>query len=226
MRAYRKIGWKKMLAAAGIFVILAALLVGTAYAAGRKFARVEVKKTYYFLVRGCEESTAAAVAGQVYVAGGAGYLWGDCVILSCYFLQSDAERVRSVMRQQGIEAEIRAEKIDSVILNGGKAEQAVRVGSNLEVADTCAHILYDCANGLERGSLSQTEAREGLRGVQKSLEGLRKGNGTLSDAWDRELYRAERRAAELSEGILFSKDLRYLQISLILAVLSAGEYFA
>lgn len=214
-----------------MFLFVVALFAGVFFCQGRKSVRVWEEREYYFLVRDCEAATASAVAGQVYLSGGAGYLMEtdgqSCVVLAGYFRLSDAERVQSSMEEKAIETRILSLSTASFVLEGEAAEEKTRVEGNLETAETCARILFDAANGLERTSLSQEEARAALRGAMKSLKGLREGNAAgLYSRWNAELSAAERRGAETAEGILFAKDLRYLQVWLLLSVVNAEEYFS
>lgn len=219
-------GRRGLIATIGIFTLLVSLFIFTILWAGRSYTTVTIEHTYYFLVRDCEETTSAAVAGQSYVSGGAGYLWGDNVVLACYYTRSDAERISLIMEEKGIETNILTQNPATFSLHGTAAEQAAHIKANAETADTCARMFYDCANGLERGTMSQEEARAAVRGAAKSLKGLREGNtGTVYNTWNAELYRAEHRAEELASGILFAKDLRYSQVQLLMSVLSIEDCF-
>ena len=202
------------------------LFVGVFWWYGRGYARVSLGKEYYFLVRDCEDTTASAVAGQVYLSGGAGYLLGDAVVLSCYFKETDAERVRGSMTEKGLETRLLALKTEDFTLSGERARYLKEVKANAETVETCARVLYDTANGLERTDISQDEARAAVKGVVSALKGLRQGNeDSFFELWNYELSKAERRGKELAEGILFAKDLRYLQVELCMDILHADEYF-
>lgn len=212
-----------------VFAFTVLLFLGVFFWYGRTDVRVSLEREYYLLVRDCEDATASAVAGQVYLAGGAGYLLGEgnAVVLSGYFRVEDAERVQSSMAEKGVETRILTVKTRDFTLKGEDAAQERAVVSNAVTVETCARILYDAANGLERSSLSQEEGRAAVKGVVKSLKGLRIGNeGGLYDEWNAFLMAAERRGTEIAEGIVFAKDLRYLQVELLLAVAGADGYFA
>ena len=93
--------------------------------------------------------------------------------------------------------------------------------------DSIAHILYDTANGLERSELSQKQAKAALGGVVSSLKGLIEANsGNLFALWNAGLKEAERKGMELSGGILFAKDLRYLQTMLCDKSVNVAKYFS
>ena len=215
----------------GVFLFTVCLFVGLFWWYGRDYARVTLQKTYYFLVRDCEDTTASAVAGQVYLSGGAGYLLEgtagqSSVVLSCYFNVADAERVQSSMQGKGIETELLSFSTEEFVLQGEKTKFKKSVEQNVETVETCARILYETANGLERTDTSQEEARAAVRGVVSSLKGLRQGNEEqIFSLWNHSLVNAEKRGREIAEGILFAKDLRYLQVELCMAILKTSEYF-
>lgn len=217
-------------AAIAVFLVVVGAFIGVFRWYGRAYVRVSHEREYYFLVQTCEDATVSAVAGQVYFSGGAGYeLEAEgkrCVAIACYFRRTDAERIQSAMREKGVAAEILSLSGSDFALEGENAGYADRVTGNLETAETCARILFDTANGLERLELSQDEAHTAVRGVVKALKGLRAQNAApLFSRWNAALVTAESRGKELAEGILFAKDLRYLQTSLCHAIVRADSYF-
>ncbi len=216
-----------LLAALALFLGVICVLAGIFWWNGREEATLEQDREYFLLVRDCTGETAAAVAGQVYFSGGAGYLLGNEVVIACYFSERDAAFVQSGMAERGVETRLRRIAPSVCILHGDAAGEAARIRSNAETADSCARILFDAANGLERTDLSQETARAAVEGVVSSLAGLRKGNaGKVYGEWNARLLSAGRRGREIASGILFAKDLRYLQVDLCLAVSSLSEYFA
>ena len=219
------------LAALIIFTAIVLTFVGYLFAAGRDYVRVSLPQRYWLLVRECEDSTAAAIIGQSYVSGGAGFLYEaggrQTVALACYYEEATASSVSTTMAEKGVETRVIPLTPSDFELNGNAAAQQKRIAANADTVDTCAKILYDTANGLERAELSQEGARAAVRGVVSTLRGLAKENtGAFYESWNTELVRATRKGVELSEGILFAKDLRYLQIQLSVCIVNAGNYFA
>ncbi len=215
----------------GIFLFTVCLFVGIFWWYGRDYAKISLERTYYFLVRDCEDTTASAVSGQVYLSGGAGYLLEmegeSVVVLSCYFKLTDGERVQSIMEGKGIETRLISLKAEDFTLKDEDAEFKKKVSENIETVETCAKMLYESANGLERNDITQDHARATVKGVVSSLKGLQTGNTEkFFLPWNAELSFAEKRGRELAEGILFAKDLRYLQVQLLLNIIHANEYFA
>lgn len=214
-----------------VFTAIVCAFIGIVWWCGRSYARVSLPQKYWILVRDCEDSTAAAVVGSTYLSGGAGYLiesgGKQCVVIACYYSETSAQSVRRTMEGKGIETRIEKRVPHDFTLNGNNSSYKERIISNAETVDTCAKILYDTANGLERTSVSQEEARAAVRGVVSSLHGLQEGNsGKCFSEWNTALLLAERRGIEIANGILFAKDLRYLQVQLCMNLTNAGDYFS
>ncbi len=205
-----------------LFMLVLCFFIGLFGTQGEK--KVALHLEYHFLVRSCEETTSAAVAGESYLAGGAGYLYGsEEVVLSCYFRKTDAEAVQSALSDRGVETHIVSRSSPEFRI----AAEGKRIEANARTLDTCAHLLYDAANGLERMETGQEEARAAVSGAADALAGLRAGNaGEMFSLWNVALSRAERRAREVASGILFAKDVRYLQVMLCFAVVDCRDYFA
>ncbi len=225
---YHRRGWKAFFLLLALFSGVVALFLGALRWSTRKYAEVVFDEEYFFLVQDCVSETAGAVAGQVYLSGGAGYLLGDdAVVLACYFSEEDAHFVQENMAGKGVETRIVRRASDPLSLEGDRAALSEQVRANARTADSCARMLFDAANGLERAELSQEEARTAVKGVRASLKGLRAANGEGDfAAWNALLLRAERRGAEIASGILFAKDLRYLQAELCFAVSEIAEVFS
>ena len=222
---------KKLSAVAlGVVVFFAAILFCIAAVAvgGQHFARVSFSKSYYFLVKSCTETSVVAVSSDVYAAGGAGYYMEgeNAVAIACYFKETSAQSVQRNLQSKGTETELIERTAEDLILRGKKSEYKEQIESNLNTVDQLAHILYDTANGLERSELSQKQAKASVESVASSLKGLREGNADeIFSSWNLGLMEAERRAKELTQGLLFAKDLRYLQAMLCDKTVRMAKYF-
>ena len=217
-------GGSVLSAACFLFILLITFFAGVFGSAG---AKVDAGLCYYFLVRDCESTTAGAVSGESYAAGGAGYLWEEegAVVLACYFEEADATFVAHTMSERGVFVRVIERRTEPFPLRDGK--ERARIEANARTLDSCARLLYDTANGLERLDFGQEEARARLLGVAKTLTGLAEDNGEGAfGLWNAELLQEARRARALSEDLLFPKDVRYLEVALAFSVLNAGEYFA
>ncbi len=213
-----------------VFTAIVFAFIGIVVHGGRQYARVAFPQKYWLLVRDCEESTSAAIIVNTYLSGGAGYLIGSgnaqAVVLACYYSEVSVQSVQRTLDAKGVETRYFQLKPKDLTLNGKSVSQKSLVSANASTVDSCARILYDAANGLERASVSQEEARSAVRGVVGSLKGLREGNGGKTfDRWNAALYSAERKGTEIASGILFAKDLRYMQVQLCYAVGHIRDYF-
>lgn len=206
-------------------VCLAVFLVLVIYT-GRPREEVDLGLEYYFLVRDCEESTSAAVVQEVYSYGGAGYLDGENVILACYYLKSDARRVCSLMEQRGESVYVQSRALKSITLRGESVKFRDEISANAQTAESVARLLYETANGLETGSLSQALAKNNLKGAADALNGLISLNvDPFFEKWNRELYSSASAIRTGAGTLLFSKDVRYLQVELCLSLLSMDSCF-
>lgn len=218
--------WKGLLVSVAAFACCVAVFLVLVVYAGRARAEIDVDLDCYFLVKNCEENTSAAVVGEVYSAGGAGYLYGDAVVIACYYTKADARRVCSLMEQRGEEVGILSRSFQSFTLRGERARLKDELLGGINTAVSVARLLYDTANGLEVGTLPQTAAKANLRGAADALDGLIAANSDpVFREWNRILYPVSRGAREKSRDILFSKDVRYLQVALSYAVLDVADAF-
>ncbi len=207
-----------------LFIGMTAGLLLFVAVGGQGYARVNFSKSYYFVVKDCEKTT-----GDIYSAGGAGYFLerDNAVAIACYFKEASAESVRKNLEEKGTETRLVVHSPENLVLRGSKSAYKQQIEGNLETVDSIAHILYDTANGLERSELSQKQAKAALGGVVSSLKGLIEANsGNLFALWNAALKEAERKGTELSGGILFAKDLRYLQTMLCDKSVSVTKYFS
>lgn len=224
--------FKKKLAAVAVafflFIGMTAGLILFVAVGGQGYARISFGKEYYFLVKDCEETTATAVTGDIYAAGGAGYLLEEdgAVAIACYFKESSAESVQKNLEAKGTSTRLIVKSPSDLSLRGRKSAYKTQIESNLETVDSLAHILYETANGLERSELSQREAKAAFNGVVSSLGGLIASNESdVFFLWNTALEEAKRKGAEIASGLLFSKDLRYLQTMLCDKTVNLTNYF-
>lgn len=213
-----------------LFLLTVCIFVGVFRWSGRARSTVKLDLEYYLLVREATASTAGSVAGDSYLAGGAGYLYDvggeTVVVLSCYYTERDATVVQATMSERGVQTTVLKRTRGNFSVDGGGGKSA-RIAANAKTLDSCARLLYDTANGLERTQLGQDDARAALGGVVQSLGGLAEGNGeSFYGLWNVELQRIQRRARETGEGIVFARDLRYLQVALCVLNLEIERYFA
>ncbi len=228
MKKYRRRGHGyRLLFSVLLFLASTLVLCAVFYLTSLDRATVSGTRQYYLLARVCEDTTASAVAGEVYHAGGAGYetaIEGKSVIvLAGYPDLHSATRVQNTLSEMGTETELFPVACAPFSLIGNQAKEAETISAHLRTLDSCINLLYDTANGLERGNLSQKEGKSALDGVRRALSGLQENSP--SQRWKQALERYVRKSEELASGLVFSKDLRNLQVQLCLLNVRAKEYF-
>ncbi len=222
MRVRLPHGGTVFVAAVFLFIAVLSFFVGLFERGGRE--KTGLSFSYHFLVRACETSTSAALAGEAYLAGGAGYLLESegLVVLAGYYRKEDATYLQGTMSEKGVEVSVLTRSLGSFSAEHGMRE---KIEGNLTTLDSVSRLLFDAANGLERGG-AQEEAHAAVRGAADALDGLigKNSDGTFS-LWNVELLRARRRAKEADAGLIFAKDLRYMQVALLFTILEAPAYF-
>lgn len=226
----RKGGTGKFFAVLGIFFLCVLFFVGIFFWNTRAEVAVSGKNVYYFLVKDCEETSVSVVSGDVYRAGGAGFVMNvegkTSVALSCYFSLEDAEAVQTTLAEKGTQTRVMTLSSEEIVFYGKQSSLcAEHVGHVLTTGRQCAQILYDTANGLERGILSQEEGLAAVEGVTKVMRGFY-GDEELHGRWNVALGELVRRGEELSLGILFSKDVRYFQVQLCSSLAQISKYYS
>lgn len=226
---YRRQRGRNLIVTCAVFAVTVCLFLLTFWVSSLEFGKILYEKTYYFLARECTEASASSVAGQVYSSGGAGYYMQEgskgYVVLACYGEKTDAEKVLRTLTEKGEEVCVLERAFSQTYLYADGLFRA-KVASNLKTVESCAQLLYDTANGLERFALSQEQARLAVGGVAKALNGLMAEEDVRFFAWQQSLHLALKRANEIREGILFAKDVRYLQVMLCEQIVNGETFFA
>lgn len=211
-----------------VFLVCALLFVGIFWWSGVPASSVGFEKQYFFLTKECDTASVGAVSGSVYLSGGAGYILeidgAQSVVLACYPDLERAERIRDTLAENGTVADVLCLKAESWALRGADAEKAPLIGSFLKTADTCASVFYDAANALEVGSYSQEEARAAVVGALKVLGDLQR-EAEDYPLWQARIAAVVQRAREVSESLIFAKDLRYCQVALCAAIVQGQKIF-
>ena len=128
------------------------------------------------------------------------------------------------MERAGEEVTVLARSFEKLTLRGDKVGLKETLLGGISTVDSTARLLYDTANGLETGRLTQTAAKANIRGAADALDGLIAANGPALAAWNSRLYEVSRRARENAAGILFAKDVRFLQAALLCSLLDLKNF--
>lgn len=221
---------KKLLLTAGILSV-AAVLSGIFYARVLLTAEVaDLGRTFYFLVS--EEENVPASAQAVYLGGGAGYAMKrngtDYAVLSCYFAESEAKRVKNNLENKKMSTAIVKESGGILYFKKRSEKQnAEKIAGCFRTMSGCIDLLYDISNYAETGTYTQRKLKQALSSVSGVLSCLAKENrgGLFTD-----ISACSAAAAggidEITRGIVYAKDVRYLQVFLADSYLMLAAKFS
>ncbi len=209
----------------GILFILVIVVGAVSCAAGAESYVVD--KTFYFLVLSVGEEDASDRAQDVYVNGGAGYVFSlegaEYVGIASYADEASAAGVRDALAEKGKQTEILPLTVDTFWFST-RGQRAVRaqVEGCVNTLLQCITLLYNAANGLDSGEYTQREVRAAVTELRTVL------NGLLRDAAaeTKELLRgAARQCLGMMSSAVYAKDLRYLQLYLSEGICSWQNIF-
>lgn len=208
-----------------VFVLVTAISVIACLLTGDYKIYLACPYEYYLLVRTCEESTSAAVVGDVSSCGGVGIVYDDeFVVISCYFQKQDALTVQGTL--------LDCAKTDIVVLKSNRIqiqkkdkERASEIFSYLQTADVCARLLFDTANGLSKTEYTQEVAKARLHSIETVLSSLSNLPEEIGVRWNSALHKIKENTSAVSQGIVFAKDVRSLQAQLCIVISQASDLF-
>lgn len=212
-----KTSFRKFSLFAGILSVL--FVAGGLLCAGavKTACVVDCSRTFYFLVSEEMGADAAAEAGAL--GGGAGYVMEregrEYAVLSCYFSLSDAQSVQDRLSDADVAVAVRAEEGGKLYLTGfSEKKNAERLKGCFSTLGSCIRILYELSAAADEG-MPQETLKDILGDVGGVLSRLAKENpdGIFSDL-SACAASASEEIGRMSEGIVFAKDLRYMQVRL------------
>lgn len=190
--------------------------------------KFDFSATFYYV---CYDSptdsqSAASVSAVVHSYGGAGYIVESdgkyFVTISCYYNESDADGVCKALSNKGLSCvvlEAGRSKISLPLSARGKAE--VYKGT-LSTLRSISEVCYALANGMDEGRHNQTSAKSVLGEVKTGLESLLRANGT--NCFFQELSKLIAECDDVSQGYVFSYDVRRLQIAVCDSIIHVRLY--
>lgn len=207
----------------GVLFLFLCSYIGAIAARSKKFT---VDKTFYFLAEEAGESV-AVFAQSVYNGGGAGYPYeAEGKYYSVLAAYNDLQAVQSVaetMEAKGKETSILTVTVGTFYFTTRTLiEEAEKTEGVVTTILQCADVLYAAANRLERGEYGQAEGRACVAGISAALGGI---EGMLEQA-EELLLVAREKCDEIETGVVYAKDLRYLQIELIGGIAALQKYFS
>lgn len=206
-----------------VVVLSLVICISAISCTGRK---VTFTATYCFVCYKIADNSvsAGALSGTVSDYGGAGYVltYNNCyyITVSCYYKKADAESVCATLKK--------GETVCTVLqINTDKfrVDNSVNTNAYLSILnnlDSLSRLAYECANGLDTGSVSQSNAKDVLRNIKTGLDGL--SQSYPANRFTENLKELSAKCTELKKDFVYSKDMRFLQISIIDNIIKAYSY--
>ena len=178
--------------------------------------KLSFSATFYFVCYSVEDNaiSASSVSDAVSSYGGAGYVLeyrGEYfVTVSCYYEKSNAEKVCESLKRRNLECEVLKIETDEYSLPAS-ADKNLYLG-NLNTLLSLSTLAYECANKLDTGEYGQANAKNVISDIKTGINGLL--NANKSNCFTQNLKRLISLCNETGGGIVYSKDLRKLQIAI------------
>jgi len=186
------------------------------------------KTTFYFICYRTEDNavSASSVSDAVSSYGGAGYIleYGDAyyVTVACYYEDDDANTVCESLKRRDVDCEvIKIDTDEYAVANSSNANNELYLG-NLNTLQSLTTLAYGCANAIDTGEYGQTQAKSVIADVKNTLNGLL--NANTDNCFSGELRRLIAECTDVSEGYVYSKDLRRLQIAIADSIINIKLY--
>lgn len=180
---------------------------------------------YYFVCYRITDNTVSAgsLSGTVASYGGAGYILCHnneyYVTVSCYYNKNDADTVCNSLKKRELDCSVLEVETPDYKLKGSAANNTELFTGNFITLDSLSMMAYECANGLDTGEYTQSKAKDVVNAIKSAINGLLKTNG--GNCFTGALGKLCAECTDRQTGFLYSKDMRYLQIAIIDAILNA-----
>ncbi len=213
------------------FLSFVCILSGVLYS--RVLLRAEVvdcSQSFYFLVS--EEENVAATAHSIALDGGAGYIMRrsgrEYAVLACYFTEPAARAVQNTLSVRDISSRILEESGGTLYLTtNSEKRNAEKLKGCFHTLGDCISLLYDLATAAETGGYTQQELKRLLADVggvlsrlsEENREGIFTGISACAAT-------ASAKVAQIRRDIVYSKDIRYIQVWLSDQYLRLAEDFS
>lgn len=191
--------------------------------------KIQFETEYYFVCYTIRDNalSADAISDTVSSYGGAGYVLeydgNYYVTVACYYTENEANRVRQNLLKRGLNCSVLCIETDFYLIQslGSQKKEQLYLG-NLNTLYSLSELCYKCANGLDTGEYNQNSAKSVLNDVMSGLHGLKEAN-TENCFWG-EIRRLIAECEAVSEGFIYSKDMRKLQIAIADTIINIKLY--
>ena len=214
---------------AGFIGIFCCFFVGYFSVFCKRTKTFDLNRTYYLLCESSAEDRVETTAGIAYLSGAAGYVFTlsgqEKVALAAYTNGADAEIVAAIQATKGKETQIVEVTLGTFYFTDREqASVFEEVRGEIVTLIACADAILTIANGLENGKYTQEEGKRLVQDVEGVLCSLAEENTTELTA--ELLQEGKEKCSETKSGILYAKDLRYLQLMLIEGVYRWTKIFS
>lgn len=214
-----------IISVAAVTAVTAAILIAT-FSCSANCLTFET--TFYFICYRTEDNavSASSVSGVVSSYGGAGYILeynnSFYVTVACYYRDNDAKSVCESLKRRDLDCEvIKIHTENYTVASASDADKNLYLG-NLNTLLSLTALAYGCANAIDTGSYGQTQAKNVIEDIRNTLKGLL--NANPDNCFSVQLRRLIAECADVSEGYVYSKDLRRLQIAIADAIINVKLY--
>lgn len=190
--------------------------------------KLTFKSTFYFVCYRTEDNavSASSISGAVSNYGGAGYIleYNDAffVTVACYYDDKDAKTVCESLKKRDMECEVVKISTDEYSVAGNSSANNKLYLGNLNTLQSLTTLAYNCANAIDTGEYGQTQAKSVIADIRNTLNGLLTANA--DNCFSGELRRLIAECDNVSEGYVYSKDLRRLQIAIADSIINIKLY--
>lgn len=204
---------------------IAAMVLLSAFALSCSGEKLTFKADYYFVCYRITDNavSASSLSGTVASYGGAGYILSYkenyYVTVACYYKKTDANSVCESLKRRDLECSVLEVNTENYDIKRSENKNSNLYLGNFNTLNSLSTLAYECANKLDTGEFSQSEAKDVVAAIKSSLKGLLKEN--TSNSFTNDLTFLIAQCEDKQRGLLLSKDMRYLQIAIIDSIINA-----
>ena len=208
-----------------ILLCLAACVTIVLFACSCGGKRLTFNASFYFVCYKSQDDahSASSVSGAVQSLGGAGYVisYGGKYYLTfaCYYEDREAQSVCSSLKKQGLDCEVLNIRIDGYPVSQNNSSAANEYYGCLDTLCQIAGVMYNTANALAEGLLSQQGAKGVISASSLALRSLYKNSALAPFKSDFNYILSE--MEEAANGFVYARDVRALQVALCDCVINA-----
>lgn len=216
-----------------LFITVALMLITTfsicAFALSSGGGSLDLTVSYYFVCCYIKDNALSASTLSVTVSnyGGAGYVLeydgSYYVTVACYYTERDADTVCESLKRRELDCTVLEAERDgfSLLTRTAKGRESLYAG-NLNTLNSLSRLAYDCANEMDKGNYNQSAAKSVISDIESGLKGLKSAN--TGNCFSGEIERLLAECGQASNGYVYSKNLRRLQIAVIDCILNVELY--